>query len=64
MSDNKYYGWNLPFSMIGVGAGIAVGIALEDIAVGVAVGAGLAFMFGMIKRNKNGSKKSDEDQNT
>ncbi len=56
MGDGKYYGWNFPYSLLGIGAGIAVGIAAENVAAGIAVGAGLALFFGLIKRKRDKPK--------
>ncbi|MCB2212765.1 hypothetical protein KQI52_11680 [bacterium] len=53
MGESKYYGWNLPYSLIGIGAGIAIGIAAGNVAAGIAVGAGLALFFGLIKRKQS-----------
>lgn len=62
MGKSNYYGWNLPFSLLGIGAGIAVGIAAGNVAAGIAVGAGLAFFFGLVNRKQNKPKSDDTEE--
>lgn len=38
---------------IGAGIGTSIGVALHNVAVGTAIGIGMAFVFNAARRNKN-----------
>ena len=59
--QNKSY--SLAYFAISVGAGIAIGIAFDNLAIGIAIGLGLWPLISLLGRTLNKRRKKNDSSN-